>query len=284
MIPLDRFEKWSARLDECSRQFLNEAEYQEYLSIPDPVKLRQLKAILEKPIARFTPVNEAFFRAKWADVLSAADPGNGLALLEVASGDADMIPQMMARVRPHSRYIAANMNRILTERLRERTRDLPLEIVVIEENAAKIEHYLPAESVDIVAFQHGVNDVIQAILCDQAGVDTVYSDWMDTLPEMITILQRETAQNTLEQHAKPAFLSLLERLFRVLKTGGVMVMSHYMFQLDLDWGYPPVLWEDLLPIAREWIRELPGCKEVSFEGFEPHWWIFYQKVQGADRE
>jgi SAM-dependent methyltransferase len=283
MIPLDRFEKWSARLDECSRKFLNEAEYQEYLSIPAPVKLRQLKAILEKPIARFTPVNEAFFRAKWADVLSAADPGNGLALLEVASGDADMIPQMLARARPHSRYIAANMNRVLTERLRERTRDLPLEIVVIEEDAAKIEHYLPAESVDIVAFQHGVNDVIQAILCDQAGVDTVYSDWMDTLPEMITILRRETAQNTLEQNAKPAFLSLLERLFRVLKTGGVMVMSHYMFQLDLDWGYPPVLWEDLLPITREWIRELPGCKEGSFEGFEPHWWIFYQKVQGADR-
>jgi len=284
MIPLDRLEKWSARLDECSRQFLNEMEYQEYQSIPDPSKLRQLKAILEKPIARFSSVNEAFFRAKWADVLSAVHPGKRLTLLEVASGDADMIPQTMARARPHSRYITANMNRILTERLREKTKDLPLEIVVIEEDAAKIEHYLPAESVDIIAFQHGVNDVIQAILCDQEGVDTVYSDWMDTLPKMIKILQREVSQNTLEQHAKPAFLSLLERLSRVLKTGGVMVMSHYMFQLDLDWGYPPRLWEDLLPIAREWVKELPGCKEVFFEGFEPHWWIFFQKVQDAERE
>lgn len=278
MIPLDRFEKWSSCLDEYARQYLNEIEYQEYQAIPDPEKLSQLKAILEKPISHFTPVNEVYFRARWAKALSAAHPGNELTLLEVASGDADMIPQMMARAHPHSRYITANMNRILTERLREKTRDLPVEVVVIEEDAAEIDQHLPAESVDIIAFQHAVNDVIQAILCDQEGVDTIYADWMDTLPKMISILQRETAQNTLEQHAGPAFLSLLEKLLKVLKKDGLMVMSHYMFQLDLDWGYPPGLWEDLIPITREWIKELPGCKEVFFEGFDPHWWMFYQKI------
>jgi hypothetical protein len=278
MISLDRFEKWSTLLDDCSRQYLNEIEYQEYQSIPGPEKLSQLKAILEKPIARFTSVNEVYFRTKWAQVLNAAHPGKELILLEVASGDADMIPQMMARTRPHSRYITANMNRILTDRLREKTRDLSVEIVVIEEDAAMIDDYLPSECIDIIAFQHAVNDVIQAILCDQEGVDTVNTDWMDTLPKMINILKKETAQNTLEQHAKPAFLSLLERLFKVLKTDGVMVMSHYMFQLDLDWGYPPGLWDNLIPITREWIKELPGCKEVFFKGFDPHWWIFYQKV------
>ncbi len=278
MIPLDRFEKWPSCLDEYARQYLNEIEYQEYQAIRDPEKLSQLKAILEKPIAQFTAVNEVFFRARWAEVLSAAHPGNELTLLEVGSGDADMIPQMMARAHPHSRYITANMNRILTERLREKTRDLPVEVVVIEEDAVEIDHHLPAESVDIIAFQHAVNDVIQAILCDQEEVDTIYADWMDTLPKMISILQRETAQNTLEQHARPAFLSVLERLLKVLKKDGLMVMSHYMFQLDLDWGYPPGLWEDLIPITREWIKELPGCKEVFFEGFAPHWWMFYRKV------
>jgi hypothetical protein len=278
MIPLDRFTKWSTLLDECSRQYLNAIEFQEYQSIPDPVKLSQLEAILEKPIAHFTSVNEVFFRAKWAEALSTIHPGKELILLEVASGDEDMIPQMIARTRPHSRYITANMNRMLTDRLREKTRGLPIEIVVIEEDAVKVDQYLSSESVDIIAFQHAVNDVIQAILCDQAGVDTVFSDWMNTLPKMIRILQKEIAQNTLEQHAKPAFLSLLEKLFQVLKTDGVMVMSHYMFQLDLDWGYPPGLWDNLVPITREWIKELPGCKEVFFDGFEPHWWIFFQKV------
>ncbi len=278
MVPLGAFEAWSSHLDEDAGQYLDEAEYQEYVRIPPPERLSQLKAILEKPIARFTPVNEVFFRARWAQALGTAHPGQELTLLEVASGDADMIPQMMARAYPHSRYIAANMNRILTERLRAKTKGLPLEVVVIEEDAVEIDHHLPAESVDVVAFQHGVNDVIQAILCDQEGVDTIYADWMATLPKMIAILQRETAQNTLARHARPRLLALLERLLRVLKQDGLMVMSHYMFQLDLDWGYPPDLWEDLIPITRGWVKELPGCKEVFFEGFPLQWWMFLQKL------
>jgi hypothetical protein len=258
--------------------YLNKTEYWEYQSIPEPERLSQVKAILEKPIARFTPVNEVFFRARWAEVLTAANAGKNLALLEIASGDADMIPQMMARVHPHSRYITANMNKILTERLQAKTRDLPVEVAVIEEDAAAIGRHLPAESIDIVAFQHAVNDVLQAILCDQEGVDTIDADWMETLPKMIQILQREISQNTLAQHVRPAFSSLLEKLLKVLKKDGLMVMNHYMFQLDLDWGYPPVLWEDLIPITREWIKTLPGCKEVFFEGFDPHWWMFLQKT------
>lgn len=281
MIPLDRYEKWSACLDEQAMRYLDEKAYQAYQSIPAPERLRQVKAILEKPIASFTPVNEVFFRARWADVLTAAHADKYLTLLEIASGDADMIPQMMARIHPRSRYITANMNRILTGRLRAKTRGIPVEVVVIEEDAAAIDRYLLAESVDLVAFQHAVNDVLQAILCDQAGVDTIDADWMETLPKMIQILQREVSQNTLEQHVRPAFVSLLEKLLNVLKKDGLMVMNHYMFQLDLDWGYPPVLWEDLIPIIRGWIKSLPGCKEVFFDGFEPHWWMFIQKTSSS---
>lgn len=277
MIPLDQLEKWSTCLDERAGQYLNPAEFQAYQSIPKTEKARQLKALLEKPIANFTTVNEVFFRARWAEVLNAVHPDGKLALLEIASGDADMIPQMMAVTRPGSRYITANMNRILTRSLREKTSGIPVQIEVIEEDAIAIDRYLPAESVDVIAFQHAVNDVIQAILCEQEGVDTIYADWMATLPKMISILQRETAQNTLEQHAKPAFLSLLEKLLRVLKKDGTVVMNHYMFQLDLDWGYPPALWDNIIPITREWIKELPGCHEVVVEGFDPHWWMFLKK-------
>jgi hypothetical protein len=278
MIPLDRFEKWSPRLNENARMYLSDVEYQEYAAIPDAEKLRQLKAIFEQPIARFTPINEVYFRARWADALNAAHPGDELALLEVASGDADMIPQMMARVYPHSRYITANMNRILTERLRDKTRSLPVDVMVIEQDAAALDSHLPPECVDIIAFQHAVNDVIQAILCQQEGVDTIHADWMETLPRMIDILQREVAQNSLEQHARPAFLTLLESLLKVLKKDGHIIMNHYMFQLDLDWGYPPELWENIIPLTRQWIQRLPGCKEVFYDRFDPHWWIFLKKA------
>ncbi len=277
MIPLDRFEKWSSCLDQYASQYLNEVEYQKYQSIPHPERLSQLKAVLESPIACFTEVNEVFFRARWAEVLHHLHPGGDLTLLEVASGDADMIPQMMAHAYPHSRYITANMNRILTQRLQKKTKDIAVKVEVIEEDAVAIDRYLPAESVEIIAFQHAANDVIQAILCDQEGIDTIYADWMEALPKMIAILQREMAQNSLEQHARSAFLSLLEKLLKVLKKDGFLVMNHYMFQLDLDWGYPHVLWEDLIPIIREWIKTFPAYQEVLIEGFDPHWWLFLQK-------
>jgi hypothetical protein len=278
MIPLDRYEKWSVCLDERATQYLNDEEHREYQAIPGHERLLQLKALLERPIAHFTPVNDVFFRARWAEALATLKTGTPLALLEVASGDADMIPQMMARAYPHSRYISANMNQILTERLREKTRHLPLDVRIIEEDAVEIDRRLPAQSVDIIAFQHAVNDVLQAILCQREGVDTVDADWMDTLPQMIRILQQELSQDTFEPHTRPAFLFLLEKLSGVLKPNGLIVMNHYMFQLDLDWGYPPGLWENLIPVTREWMNALPGFKEVFFEGFDSHWWIFYRKL------
>jgi hypothetical protein len=277
MISLDEYEKRLSHLEDDARLFLNEQEYQEYCLIPQHERSRQLHDLLQRPVARFTAVNDVFFRARWAEVLSTVQPASSLTLLEIASGDADMIPQTMARVCPNSRYITANMNRILTARLREKTVDLPLEVVVIEEDAAEIERFLPPESVDLVAFQHAVNDVIQAVLCDREGIDTIYSDWMETLPKMIAILQRETGENTLEQHVKPAFVSLLKKLSQVLKKGGLIVMSHYMFQLDLDWGYPPALWEGMIPLARQWTSSLPGCREIFLKGFHPQWWMFLQK-------
>ena len=278
MIPLDRYEKWSSSLDGYARQYLNAPELQEYIAIPEPEKLRQLSALLHGPIAHFSAVNDVFFRARWAEVLKLVHPEGPLTLLEIASGDADMIPQMMARNYPNNRYITANMNKILTQRLREKTRDLPVEIQVIEEDAIAIDRFLPAQSVDLIAFQHAVNDVMQAILCDQEGIDTVYADWMDTLPGMIRILQREISQNSLEEHVKPGWLALLDHLSRVLKKDGLMVMNHYMFQLDLDWGYPPDLWENILPITRNWFTGLTGFKECCFEGFDPQWWLFIQKI------
>lgn len=278
MIPLDQYDKWSLLLEESAKLFLNEKELEEFSAIPEIEKNNQLREILEKPIANFTTVNEVYFRARWAEVLKTLHLQNSINLLEVATGDADMIPQVLARTHPNSHYITANMNKILNKSLLNKTKDLPIEINIIEDDAANIEKHLGQDSVDIIAFQHAVNDVVQAILCDREGIDTIYSDWMKTLPKMIEILQKETSQNTLEQNAKIPFLGLLTKLLKVLKKDGMIVMNHYMFQLDLDWGYPPELFKKMIPITREWIKELEGCEEVSFQGFDANWWMFLKKI------
>lgn len=278
MILLDQFEKWLPRMEECARFYLNEMEYKEFSSIPDNEIENQLKAILEKPINSFTYVNEVYFRARWAEVLKVLNLKENIKLLEIASGDAEMIPKVMAYTHPNSNYITANMNKILNRSLVDKTQELNLKIDIIEDDAMYIESHIGKEVVDIIAFQHSINDVIQAILCDKEGVDTIYSDWMETLPKMIEILQKEISQNTLEKHAKVPFLELMKELMKVLKTGGIVAMNHYMFQLDLDWGYPQDLFENMIPMIRDWLQELTGCKEIYFDEFDPNWWIFLQKV------
>jgi hypothetical protein len=278
MIALDDYKKWLTYLQENAGTFLNNQEYKDYCQISLSELEAQLKAILEIPITSFTVINELYFRARWAEVLHTFYPNQNITLLEVATGDADMIPQMMGHIRPGSRYITANMNKHLNHSLLEKTKNVPVQMELIEDDAAFIEKHIGKDSVDLIAFQHAVNDVIQAILCDREGVDTIYADWMETLPKMIEILQREVAQDTLELHSKDAFLGLIRTLLKVLKSGGVIAMNHYMFQLDLDWGYPANLFENMLPIVRQWLHEITECEEIVVDGFNSNWWIFLRKA------
>lgn len=277
MIPMDRFEKWAPRLDAAARQFLSAGELAQYETIGNEECQRQLKLLLEQPIRMFTPVNEAFFRAKWADALAALHPGLPFSLLEVGAGDADMIPQAMARSHPGSSYVTANMNKALSRNMMERTAGLPISVKIVEDDAARVDAYYGPGSFDVVAFQHSVNDVCQAILCGRDGIDTIESDWMAILPDMIKILQKEVAAGTLEHSLKAPFLSLMCSQLAVLKPGGTVAINHYMFQLDLDWGYPPDLFANFVPMVREWFRELAGVMEIMLDGFDPQWWIFLRK-------
>jgi len=124
MIPLDHVAKWTAHLDASAQAYLSASEFREYENIPAAERQQQIRALLERPIASFTIVNDVYFRARWSEVLSAAGLAASPVVLEIASGDTDVIPQMMGRDYPNSRYIAANMNRRLTAGLREKTRDL----------------------------------------------------------------------------------------------------------------------------------------------------------------
>ncbi|MCI9273166.1 MAG: hypothetical protein HFE39_04315 [Clostridiales bacterium] len=277
MIPLDALDP-TIEKPAYAKALLRETEFQAFQQLEQKERLALLQELLTKPISRFTVINELYFRSKWADCVKAlVKEKRCVTLLEVASGDADLIPQMLARVFPGSTYITANMNRILNHSLLKKTAGLPLNMKLVDDDAANLLKHMNLESADLVAFQHGVNDVLQAILCGQHGVDTVYADWMELLPEMIRLLQQEINAGTFEAHVKQPFLSLLSTLLQVLKKNGVIAIHHYLFQLDLDWGYPPTLFEQMVPMVREWVKNLPGCEEIMLGGFEPQWWLFLRK-------
>lgn len=259
---------------ENAKLLLSENDFNNFASMKPEKQIELLKNLLENPIADFTPVHELYFRWKWGVLVQNIYHNNPITLLEIASGDADMIPQTLARTNPKTKYITANMNVGLNESLLKKTADLGIDLQLIDDDAAFIKEYIPANSVDIIAFQHGANDVMQAILCGQNNIDTINSDWMECLPKMIELLNIEVSNNTFEQNVKGPFLALIKDLLLVLKKNGMIAINHYMFQLDLDWGYPKDLFENIVPIVRDWMLELDEVKEIFIPDFDTQWWIF----------
>lgn len=276
MKPLDKF-NMDFLNEDIAKKLLSPKQYKKFEAMSIEEREANLKELLTAPIAKFTVINELYFRSKWAKLFETFYKNEPFTLLEVASGDADMIPQTMAITNPMSEYLTANMNVRLNKSLLEKTADIDVKLRLIDDDAANIKQYIGENSVDMIAFQHGANDVIQAILCGQNGVDTVYSDWMKTLPKMIELLQCEVKNNTLEEHVKAPFIALISNLLDLLKPDGMIAIHHYMFQLDLDWGYPPELFENIIPLVRKWCCELKKADEVCIDGYDSQWWLFLKR-------
>jgi len=254
-------------------------ELKEWSNMPDEIKEQKIQRICSIPLCNedFTVVYSVYFRIKWLDAFNKCLSCKEVTVLEVGSGSSVNIPNALTFFSKASRYITANMNKKLTEGLRQNTASLPIIIDIIEDDANNILNHLAPDSVDAIAFEHSVNDVLQAILCEKKGIDTTHSDWFDILPEMIKIIGNEYVNNTLEQSVKNEFLSLVRNCLSVLKPGGYIIMSHYMFQYDLDLGYNQELWQNMLHVIRPWLKELDIGKEASVDGFDSQWWLFYQK-------
>ncbi len=101
-----------------------------------------------------------------------------------------------------------------------RTAGLPVDIRIFEGDAADLFGFIEEGTVDIIAFQHAVNDVLQAILCDREGIDTTHADW----------------------------------------------------------GYPPDLFLNMIPMVRDWIRDIPDAHEVRSHDFSPQWWLMLERT------
>ena len=80
-----------------------------------------------------------------------------------------------------------------------------------------------------------------------------------------------------EHSVKDMFLGLVQVCMSILKPGGFIVINHFMYENDLKRGINPELWENLLPIVREWIITLESGIEIDVMGFDKQWWMFLQK-------
>lgn len=276
MKPLDNFQSEILNLNNA-KKFLSKEQYNNFKEINSSLKITLLKEVIEKPIENWNEITELYFRSKWANLFNALYCNKKICVLEVASGDADMIPQTLSISNPGSYYIAANMNKFLNESLIRKTKGLKINLELIDDDASNIRNYIENDKVDIIAFQHGVNDVLQAMLCTNNNLDTVSCQWLDLLPQMIELIKREVKNNTFEETLKDNFINFINEIAYTLKDDGIIAISHYMFDLDLKLGYPINIFENLINIIREWLKEDSKFEEISFKNYNDNWWIFLKK-------
>ncbi|MDF2986882.1 MAG: hypothetical protein K0R50_2392 [Eubacterium sp.] len=286
MKPLDNLELWLEKLNGAdATNILSDTDRIEWNSLSRVDREAKLTALLQKPVADFSVVYRWYFRMKWAQALDKANLKKPVALLEIGAGDTDMLPQILARKyeHPETQYITANKNKKLTASFKDKTKELPVKINVIEDAAQNLEAYMKGEKFDVIVFEHSINDILQTILGERAGIDTTHSDWYTVLPQMIELIKQEYLDGTLEASVKDELLDLLKACMKQLKPGGYIVINHFMYQYDLDLGYHPDLWNNMLNITREWIKTIEDGAEEIFEGFDRQWWMFLGKNKSTCR-
>lgn len=282
MRPLDDGMKWIEKIHALKAdEILYPDEQESWAALANPDKDILMEKLLSKPIVFEDPwvIYTWYFRSKWIETLKNICKTDSISVLEIGAGGNDLLPKAIAKAYPSplSKYTTFNLNQELTGIFKAKTQNLPISIEVIEDDAQKIESYEGEDVFDVIVFEHSANDVIETILAEKNGIDTVHSDWMKILPQITDIVNREYSDKTLETNVKDDFLKLISTCLKVLKSDGILAINHYQFQYNLDIGLNPEWNENLLPIIRKWILDAKLGEEVFFEDSEPQWWMFLQK-------
>lgn len=244
--------------------------------------LRAAWPLVSGPMIRFkAPLCGPLFRlrcvADWKGVMDHAGLPPEALVVEVASGASDPVPAAASiSVGASCRYVSANLNKRLTNGLRRALQRLPIAWSIVEDDAVRLRHYVSPGSVDLVAFHHAVNDVIQTIIFTAEGRDTADADWGDVLPDMVRLTAQWWSDGRLESEARPEFMKLIAVCTELLKPGGVAAFTHHMYEVDISLGYPMELYSGFVALARRWIQSatLP-LREVTMSGYDPDWWLFF---------
>lgn len=282
MRPIDNTEKWLEIINSYSAsEMLTEKELESWENIPAEDKNRYLKELIEKPIVFENPeiIYDWYFRNKWADALKNVCPQEEISVFEIGAGGCDIVPKAVSKKyrHPKTRYITANLNKELTQIFKWKTENNPIEIAVIEDDAANIKSYVGENAFDSIVFEHSVNDVLETTIAEKYGIDTVNRGWMEILPAITEAVNKEWNDGTFEQNTKDEFLKLIHGCLDVLKPDGWLIFAHYQFQYNLDIGLSPDLNEKIIPIVRKWLSDADIGKEYFFEEFDPNWWMFIKK-------
>jgi len=218
--------------------------------------------------------------SSWIHAFEILKLPKSLKALENASGASAIIPHALEMyTNGVGNYMTANLNKMLSKELIRKTNTLKIDIRVIEDNAVNLKKYVKPESFEIVTFQNAINDILQTIIADKKGIDTIKNNWWDIFPELIQGVTEYYRKGELRDIAYDDFISLMKVSSDLLKKGGYMIFNLVVHQYDIDQGLPRELYSSYIHLAKDWIGSSGlKLKANGFEDFDSRRWLFLKKI------
>lgn len=223
---------------------------------------------------------ELYYTSSYVHLFETLNIPKEAKLFEIAAGDTIFIPKALnAYADEGAKYITANLNKNLTSGFREKASGLSIELDIIEDNGANILSYCGEGKVDVAVFHHAMNDIVQTIIAEREGNDTINVDWWTAEPQMLQTVMAYHKRGELKTAAYSEFISIIETCMKLLKEDGYFIFDNCTYAGYEDMGYSSDFHSNYIQLAREWIHEADlGLHEVELEGFDPKWWMVLQKT------
>ncbi len=215
----------------------------------------------------------------WIKALNKLSISKDATLIEIAPGAGTHIVTAFDVISGgKGKYVAFNLNKKLTLDFKTQTQDLNLDIRIIEDDAKNALVYIPKETIDIVAGNHAINDILETIIANKEGLDTIGEDYFEVAPRLIRKYEKAYLNGTLRNLVFEDFIDIIRAIYFTLKPTGYLVLNYYVYPVEIDWGGSVPVRSAFVNLARQWISEADlGFETVFLDGFDPKWWGFFRK-------
>lgn len=217
----------------------------------------------------------------WIEAFRNLVVGKDSTLVEMAPGAGTHIVSAFDLISVEKgKYVAFNLNKKLTSHFKNQTENSNLDIRIIEDDAKNAPAYIPKETIDVAAGNHAINDVLETIIANKEGLDTIEGDWFEIAPRLIRKYEKAYLNGTLRNLVFADFIDIMRAIYFTLKPGGYLVLNYYVYPVEIDWGGSVPVRSAFVNQVRQWIGEADiGFETVSLDGFDPKWWGFFRKCQ-----
>ncbi len=262
--------------------FTNEAREEIARLSTDEIQSR-LQGFMKSPMIRKgssdMQLSRLYHILCWIEVLKELSISKNATLIEIAPGAGTHIVTAFDVISGgKGKYVAFNLNKKLTSDFKTQTQDLNLDIRIIEDDAKNTPAYIPKETIDIVAGNHAINDILETIIANREGLDTVEGDYFEVAPRLIREYEKAYLDGTLKNLVFDDFTDIMRAVYSTLKPTGYLVLNYYVYPVEIDWGGSVLVRSAFVSLARQWISEADlGFETVSLDGFDPKWWGFFRK-------